>query len=370
MSNYDYTTGKLKTLDFADPKKWYEYMQTLYPLNKYGKRKLVRIVVGDITPEKLQRIVNSGYNKNTVFEITNYVFLNSENNDLSDQSVFSRCNLDKLIFCVSILNEHGYNNIVFQDGMSIERVIDANEELFEWADSINKATFDSSPLSPLEKYLLAYKYVTKYIYHDTDIYVASRRVSHILNNDGENIVCLGYAALLTELCKKVGIPCVIQYLNDIENNEPRHANAMVYVKDEKYNVNGVYISDPCFDSKQPNRASKHLHGMLKLDDAERVYKNLNMELVNPEETFGILSSIPQYILDTETGLSKSEREEVGDIIITQKNYHLLTTSPYDIEKVMEADMVANFIIHPDYSNKQIAHLIISDFTDDNGKLPY
>lgn len=370
MDNFDNDINNLQTLDFENPQKWFEYANTLYPYCKTSTRKLIRLAVERINSSEIQRILNSNLNKNTVFEIYNYGIYNSKSNALNDISVFTTSDLNRVIYFVSELNNHGYNNIVLQDGMSIKRVIDANERLQVWADTINNATFNSSPLSPLEKYLLAYKYVTRFIYNDAENKTVSRRVSSILNSNGNNIVCLGYAALLSELCKKIGIPCAIQYLDDATEKYTRHANAMVYLKDEKYHINGAYISDPCFDSKQPTRASKHIHGMLKLNDAEKIYKNLNMDIVKPEETFGILTTLPKYISDLETNLSKREKEEVDDMFITQKDFYMLTNNSYDIEDVLVADMVANHILHPELSTEQLGKLTMSEFTDDKGKVPY
>lgn len=370
MEHFDDNINNLKMLDFEDPQKWSEFVSTLYPFCKTSNRLLVNIKVQDINSNTIQNILSKKYNKNTVFEIRNCVYYADADHMASDQSIFNTCHLDNVIYFVYQLNKHGYFNIVLQDGMSINKVIDANQRLQEWADSINNATFCDKPLSPLEKYLLAYKYVTRFIYNDSDNKTASTRVSHILNNNGNYIICLGYAALLSELCKKVGIPCAIQYLDDSTTKIPRHANAMVYLKDEKYHINGAYISDPCFDSRQPTRNARHIHGMLKLNDAEKIYNNLNMSMVNPESTFNVLTVLPKYISDLEINLPKHEKEEVEDISITKKDFYMLTNNSYDIKEVLLADMVANHIIHPELSADQLGNLTMSEFTDDGGKVPY
>lgn len=363
--------NNIQALDFENFDEWKEFRKSLYPENKEGKRRLVKIPVNKITPSYVKKIIERRYPFDTIFEIQNLCYINSNNLNLNDYSIFTTYDLDNVIECVKMLNDNNYNNIVQIDGMSIKKVIKANLKLQCWADEINYAKFEGRALSPLEKYLYAYKMVTQYTYYKEETNPCLSRVStHILNDNGKNIVCLGYSNLLVELCKKIGIPCATQYLKNKEPNKSSHANSMVYIKDEKYHINGAYLADPCFDSASPTQRSKHVYSMLKLDDADKVYREINFDLVNLEETFGVLTYLPNKILYRETCLPEYERENVEDMILRKEDFGMLTCNTFNKEDLVLANMVVNHVIYPNLSNEQLCNFSIEEFVENDGKVPY
>lgn len=159
----------------------------------------------------------------------------------------------------------GYKrDYTIQDLMNADKILD---------ELINK--IDASSLSPLERYLVIYDYLAKKKYkmedRDTDfpeVHI-SRDILSVMNTD--YIVCEGYANLMTYLCKNVGIKCFNQYLS-VNNNECNlHANNLVYIDDNKYDVHGLFYSDVTWDSSMVNEKERsYTFCLIPLDDAYRI----------------------------------------------------------------------------------------------------
>lgn len=63
---------------------------------------------------------------------------------------------------------------------------------------------------------------------------------------GDKIVCMGYATIFKTLLNKLGIEtreCIVM------NDKVGHARNEIYVKDDKYGIDGVYYFDPTWGSK-------------------------------------------------------------------------------------------------------------------------
>ena len=116
-------------------------------------------------------------------------------------------------------------------------------------------------LSPVEKYLFAYdltRQFKKYKFYGDDEELdklkpkQSRDSFIILKND--YIVCAGFANFLNEVLKRLNISSKYLVLtcqdaqNTELNNRETHARVMVHLKDEKYNIDGIYVGDPTFDN--------------------------------------------------------------------------------------------------------------------------
>ena len=136
----------------------------------------------------------------------------------------------------------------------------------EFADYVN-----STEASPFEKYLMVYRYLTSYIYQENhENYAKSRQLISILNSN--DIVCVGYSKLLKYLCNSVGIDCEVQNLQIYTKNTDHvggHQNNIVYIKDEKYGIDGYYYADACWDSIKKNKEPflRYNYALLPLEDA-------------------------------------------------------------------------------------------------------
>ena len=120
-------------------------------------------------------------------------------------------------------------------------------------------------MSPFEKYLAIYDIVKnfkQYDKRDDDFFSQeSRNLYMILNNN--YMVCAGYARLLETLLKRIGIDAT--YLISPTNTDNiQHAIVALKIKDEKYNLDGIYLSDPTDDNPRLTsiREVNHYHGIL------------------------------------------------------------------------------------------------------------
>ena len=120
----------------------------------------------------------------------------------------------------------------------------------------------TSNLSPLEKFIAVYNIVKNYKpYKENQKELdKSRALRYILDN--EYMVCVGYAKLLVELLDKVGIDATLlsvevdtSYDDGFTLDEKiveasGHKRAIISIDDNKYNLHGLYISDPTWDNSQ------------------------------------------------------------------------------------------------------------------------
>lgn len=171
--------------------------------------------------------------------------------DINDKKTFNKYIFDK---------NFDYSNMFFGDDPKVP--LEYYKKCEKKLDSIVES---AKELSPLEKYLYFYNIVAKYKeYNDNENDIdASRNIYFILFN--EYMVCVGFANLLSELCKRAGIKTIdydvtfdtsyddtdlftIPIPEKIPIEKGEHLRLKVYIKDEKYGVEGIYIADPTWDN--------------------------------------------------------------------------------------------------------------------------
>lgn len=124
-------------------------------------------------------------------------------------------------------------------------------------------------LSPLEKYIAVYNIVKNFkpYKENTENPEYSRYLRYILDN--KYMVCVGYAKLLEVLLDKVGIST--QHLSvSVDTSYKKgftleekpveyagHARVIVNLDDDKYNIHGLYMSDPTWDNNLENNYLNH-----------------------------------------------------------------------------------------------------------------
>ena len=144
------------------------------------------------------------------------------------------------------------------------KTLNANRKLDSVADKIRNAKNNGEPLSPFEKFMVAYEYVTNFAYNEGGD-VLHHETSHwIPVLEGDKIVCAGYASLLETLCNRIFTQNEVKVFNQglrvFHKNENislvGHGNNTVFIKDDKYNIDGLFYADPCWDSINANRKDK------------------------------------------------------------------------------------------------------------------
>lgn len=131
------------------------------------------------------------------------------------------------------------------DFISFKEYTDTIKAIDNMVQDIERFNF-----SPLEKIMYAYDLVRNKVYAEVgedEDKLNSRTLSSVLL--GDKIVCVGYARVFKALLEKLGIHSREVYLY-YPDRSGGHARNEIYVKDEKYGVDGVYYFDPTWDSKK------------------------------------------------------------------------------------------------------------------------
>ncbi len=127
-----------------------------------------------------------------------------------------------------------YNNAPVQIDLAIETM--------KKIKSISKL-IKKNKLSPMESIMYAYDMVKDNVYGGKEEKETSkpRDLAEVLKRD--NMVCMGFTNYFNSILTYLNIPCTEYYVND-------HVRSCVYVKDEKYNIDGVYYFDSTWDCKK------------------------------------------------------------------------------------------------------------------------
>ena len=129
--------------------------------------------------------------------------------------------------------------------VNIMDAIKTTKKIKEMAENIKKLN-----LSPMENVMYAYDLTKTKIYKREDEeegHLASRDLTDVLT--GDKIVCLGYSHIFQALLSYLGVKCFINYL-DATDDKHGHARNIAYIKDDKYDIDGVYYFDSTWDSKK------------------------------------------------------------------------------------------------------------------------
>lgn len=197
-----------------------------------------------------------------------------------------------------------------EETLNIYFQISGNDELITFkeykdtVEAIDKRINDIKKynFSPLEKIMYAYDMVRDKVYVEVDENEdkgISRNLSTALL--GDKIVCLGYANVFKALIERLGIECdIIQLMQP--DKKRGHARNRIFVKDDKYGVNGIYYFDPTWDNKKNESDTKFLYSYkhfamtkIKMDEID------NGRIV--EEAFPYFSS--DIVLEFEEQIDKT-----------------------------------------------------------------
>lgn len=134
---------------------------------------------------------------------------------------------------------------------NIERTLYANQRLDKVVEDIKRME-----LSPFEAALYIHNYCASFYYNNlNETYSAlPRELPNIF--DCGKIVCVGYAQMFKAIVDKLGMKGLSASLNlcnvpSKKSNEfAGHMNNNVTINDPKYNINGQYAEDACWDSER------------------------------------------------------------------------------------------------------------------------
>lgn len=187
----------------------------------------------------------------------------------TDFKSFTIKEFEKFIDIESSLKDQGCEFCVVENKYeySLDETISAYINCRKFADYIKTLN-----ASPFEKYLIIYRYVTTFVYKENKEFPHNaRNLIPVLN--GNDIVCVGYSEIMSFLCKEAGILCKTQKLetfNEKTKKKGLHQNNFVYLKDEKYGIDGFYYVDACWDSIKKSKEPflRYLFAALPLNDSK------------------------------------------------------------------------------------------------------
>ncbi len=180
---------------------------------------------------------------------------------------------EELLFLQKINSVCEENNFKFEITLNNETICDeyhnfitAKNEIDNLANKINSMSISNEngierPLSPFEKFVIVHKFVANRNYNmDKENYFGNNKQrSWIGLLTSDYAICSGYASLLKCVCDKVFTPqelaCFTQGCNIFDKEgaiKGGHANNLIVINDPLYKLNGIYLSDSCWDGLGPN----------------------------------------------------------------------------------------------------------------------
>lgn len=248
--------------------------------------------------------------------------------------------------------EQHYDNVSFQVGFRATATPKQIREKEEILDTITKEAKEKD-LSPLEEYMYLYN-VTKLFKTYKEVpkdlpSMHSRQSEFTLFN--EYMVCVGYADLLEKLVKRLNNPNVstVEYSCSVQdgNKSVGHSRCLTRIKDEKYGVDGIYISDPTWDCVRYYERYRDKEGVIQEDENKPtadidLYNHFLMtkkEMVDENENYSS-PDITDVLFEKYTPFDKSEISDfnyrIAEIAVEDlMHLSLSEMSDEQIKKIME-----------------------------------
>ena len=207
--------------------------------------------------------------KNDISDITFFVNLRD--------NLFSRSEFENLKKFNKILKTQ--NTKLYFKEYEVLWEVEEVEKTYQYLNNIIEE-ISSKNLSSLEKFLYAYKKIAENVYSD-DKTLKSPTMTHSLfslQNNG-HIVCRNYSTMLNEIINGLNdenLHCFSCGVNIFDNKDKRlgaHSINIVEIKDDKYSINGMYVSDCTWDSSKETDGPITLNYCLIPINDLKFYKN-------------------------------------------------------------------------------------------------
>ena len=140
------------------------------------------------------------------------------------------------------------NPYILLEGNASGVVVEAARDTIDYIDGITEHV-KSLKLSPLEEIIYVYDQIRQREYSeelDGESYEKSRGLSDIIL--GNNIVCAGYSNLYITILKKLGHK-IEEFPLDSLDGSKGHSRVIIKLDDDKYDIHGIFESDPTWASK-------------------------------------------------------------------------------------------------------------------------
>lgn len=162
---------------------------------------------------------------------------------------------------------------MIDNSWTLKDVVKANRDIDRVVNDIK-----SKNLSPFETMVYIHKYVTSNFAYKEGTMEECRVIPGIFKTG--NIVCSGYASVVKAIVDKLDMPelkCMIVgcefYKKSLSYElEGGHCHNLIYMKDDKYGIDGYYMEDACWDAKTPEYENGRglAHCMYPVGDVEHI----------------------------------------------------------------------------------------------------
>ena len=144
---------------------------------------------------------------------------------------------------------------------------------------------DIKSLSPFEKYIAAYILTCRFGRYEKESpkegYELSRSLYEVVGQEEDlKIVCAGYVKLLREMLYRMGIKDSIEWDVYAPSEGPlgpstsNHSRMVVHLVDPKYNIDGIYMADPTWDSHSLDK-HRYEHMLMSEEELFKIDSELN-----------------------------------------------------------------------------------------------
>ena len=228
-------------------------------------------------------------------------------------------------------------------------------------------------LSPIEQLMYVYDWVRDRVYKmedKTDEKSVSRDLSSALLSG--KIVCLGYANIFNIIAKKLGFSAKLFNLRDKNDEKHGHSRNIVYVKDDKYNIDGVYLFDTTWDSKKDDNSflNKYLYFAKTFDELKNIDERMNlvsidyplldnnmfMDIINRFEKNGVFNMDTNQVkmINKLSNLIDKKGSLINELAITAKKQGIVIPFNTDMDEEYILDKLYGYgelINTPIYAEK-------------------
>lgn len=252
----------------------YEFKKENFNLNFIKKQVIEKLKL--LTKNKIDNNINIQFiiEEKAIEDKNNMITFIRENKDLP-LTIF----IDDYKLLIDNLKQEDFPNLIINFKNSYDNI--TYKEFYNMYSKLNEIVrfVKHYNLSQLEIVMLVYDIVKANEYkieNENENHSVSRSLNRIINSD--KIVCVGYTNLMDFLLKNLGINSNIIDI-DYLNKDTGHVRNLIHLKDDKYNIDGMFFLDATWDSKRDNKYINNYYYFLK---SLRFFK-----LRNENETFQV-----------------------------------------------------------------------------------
>ncbi len=219
-------------------------------------------------------------------------------NDLQSKTAYryTEKEIEELTNLNDFLIKNSNKELLYQESLNL------NGSLIAWKHStVCRANSELSKvileikdkhLSPFETMIFIHKYASSFKYNEGKSAEEARTITGLY--DKKDIVCVGYATLVKAIVDELNMEgleaqintCDVRTLDNLFKSG-KHVNNIIKIKDDKYDIDGIYMEDACWDSalegaKTKGRGLAHL--LYPIQDITKlssmIYRDLKIETLD------------------------------------------------------------------------------------------